>query len=705
MRRGLVVYAVVGALIAVAASAAVLASAGTTAPSTTSAASAAPAPSGTRAALELSRAARLAYWRDDRLWISDLDGSLRYAIATTDDVRRVSLTRWSSDGASIAYVERGVSLQIATIRSDKIVVPLPRELLTQAGGRSQIKDLRWSPSGDRLAATVLRTTDGGSDAYIVDLTAKDPAWTRLTSMEDLFIGDWISDQEILGYTAGGAVVAIDGASGQVRLLTGMTGVSPILGADGRIQFLAGRVPYSRDPSFAYQNAMGASVWSVTADGGDLRRETTWDQSDIRLDGRLPDGRYLVRRGSSNALGLVDQDVVLLPSSAGVIERLRIAPDGRTAYGFAPDKIVRLDLGQLPKGSLASAAPVGAASVFLDTSGEADVWTPSRITPARGTTAEQAGPAARYAFTLGGHLWEMERGAATLLQPGPPLRRLAGAVPRWSPTGDRLLTIEPTSRPGSYAATIIDRSGTATTLAPTIGVGASYVWSPSGSELAAAVDQRGQSGLFPGAQLEIRFLDPSGRQTRTPVAGSEVAWTTRGIYVIAESKDGRYVGRVDGEGPARPVATIKQLLTDARAAPQTEGGLLSGLDASPDGAYLTVRVRPQDSGGFRAYLVILDASGAAMEYIRADDMADAAWAPTGELLGYTLGIRGADERAVVVSPQGTTLAIQGGRFAGWSPDAKWYLVGQQGILYAYPVAGGGPVRLGPAGLPVSAAATR
>ncbi len=710
MRRPLLLpYAVVAALIVLVSSAAVLATVRPSGPATGNA-TAAPQASASHAAPELSRSSRLAYWRDKRLWISNLDGSLRYTIASVDDVRRVSLTRWSVDGSAVAYVDNGATLFVVPTQGDAIAVGLPRAL---GGSGYQIRDLRWSPGGTRIAATILRPQDGRSDAYVVDLSASDRTWTRITTMEDVFIGDWISDGELLGYTAGGAVVVIAATeNGAVRLLTGAVGVSPVIGPDGRIHYLVGRVPISRDPSFPFQTAMRASVWSAATDGSDARQETTWELNDLRLDARLPDGRYLVHRGASNALGTVTDDVALLPSAAGVVERVRISPDGRTAYGFTSDKIVRIDLTKLVAGP--AATPIGSITVFLDTSGDADVWFPSALSLARGGARPPAAPSARYAFALGGHIWQMEKGVATLLVSGPPFRRTAAPLPRWAPDGDHILVIGQAGQglTAALEASLVDRSGNARPIPQTTGAGRSYAWSPSGSEVAIVVDRRGQSGTSSDAQLEVRFFDPTGRATRAPLAGTEIAWTARGLYLLDDlgAPAGQALRRLEGDVGARTLVTRDRLAADPRTAIGRQPLLretpaLAGLDASPDGSFVTVRLQITDPGSTRAYLAILDDEGAALQLIRVDDLSDVAWSPKSALLGYTSGVRSGTERAFVISPAGTTVAAETGRFAGWTPDGQWYLIGRAGSLYAYPVAGGAPVRLGPASAPVSAAEAR
>jgi hypothetical protein len=477
------------------------------------------------------------------------------------------------------------------------------------------------------------------------------------------------------------------------------GVSPVIGPEGRIHYLVGRITPGRDPSLPFVTATRASAWSAATDGSDVRRESSWDVSDVRIDARLPDGRYLVHRGSTNAQGLVVEDVQNLPANGGVIERIRIAPDGRSAYGFTSERIVRVDLTKLVPPA------TDAVNVYLDTSGEADVWFPTQLSLARGGERPPAAPSARYVFGLGGHAWQMENGVASVLRAGPLLRRTATPAPRWAPGGERALVVEqagPTQATTTLVAVAIDRSGNATRLASTVGAGRSYAWSPGGGEVAIAVDKKGVSGLASDAELEVRFLDPTGRATRTPIAASEVAWTSRGIYLLGA---GSTLLRLEGEGPARPVTTKERIVSDPRADPsRTVSSAVNGLDASADGGYASVRLQALDaSSSSRSYVVIVGADGNPVRYLRSENVSDTTWSPAGALFGFTLDARTANERIQVVpAAGGDPVAAQDGRFAGWSPDGKWYYVGRTTGLFAYPLAGGSAVRVGPAGVPVSAA---
>src|SRR4029077_317732 len=83
---------------------------------------------------------------------------------------------------------------------------------------------------------------------------------------------------------------------------------------------------------------------------------------------------------------------------------------------------------------------------------------------------------------------------------------------------------------------------------------------------------------------------------------------------------------------------------------------------------------------------------------AQAVADVRWSPAGHLTGMTLAnipvVRDADSGSIVAS-------ATSGRFAGWSPDGKWFYVARETGLYAQLLSGGDPVRISPLGVPVSA----
>jgi WD40 repeat protein len=711
MRLGtLLPFAALGVLIVVVSSAALLSSTGGGLPLPASQATPTlPAEATQRAVPELSRTARLAYWRDGRLWISGLDGSLRRTLTPLDEPRRATHMRWSPDGDKIAFLDSGLSIVVVHVDGRRWDVSLPLVLRDQGW---RIADVRWSPDSTRIASTFLQPGDGRADAFIVDLTPALKQWQRITEMNDLFVADWVSNTELLAGTAGGVIALIEVPTGsalpmtetRISPLSGALGTSPVIASDGRVHFLAGRVPTSRDPSLPYITASRASVWSTTLDGSDVRRETLTELNDVRLDARLPDGRYLVHRGGVTAQSVTGDAVESLPTNAGLIQRLRLAPDGRTAYGFTRERIVQLDITKV--GLTPPASPDPSATVFLDTSGEADVWFPAppvrraaspAVLPATGP------PAVRYAFTLAGHLWSTAGSERPeLLRAGQALRRTFLPTPRWSPGGTHLFALEqagfgaPTT---ALVGVVVDAEGEQIRLADSYAAARSFAWAPDGKEIAVVVDRRGVNGTATSAVLEVRFLDTSGKVTRTAIPGTEVAWTSAGVLVMTELAGHSVVQLVQDRGGIRTFVERAKLVDhpDIASTPWL-GGAWSGLDATPDGAWTSVRITTAE--GTSGYVVLLDARGDPVEFVRAEDLSDAVWSPAKPLIGYTLDVRTVDERAVVHEPGNGPITFQEGRFSGWSPDGEWYYVARTTGLFAYPLNGGAAVRIGPVAVPMA-----
>lgn len=712
MRLGtLLPFAALGALIVVVSSAALLSSAGGGLPLSVARPTPTLLPQTTqRAVPELSRTARIAYFRDARLWVSGLDGSLRRSLHPMDEARRVSHLRWSPDGDKIAFLDAGQSLVVLQMDGQRWNFSLSVVLRDQGW---RIADVRWAPDSMRIASTFLRPGDGRADAFIADLTPPLAQWQRITEMNDLFVADWVSSTELLASTANGVIAVIEVPTGlalpmsetKVRPLSGALGTSPILASDGRVHFLAGRVPTSRDPSLPYITASRASVWSATLDGGDVRRETLTELNDVRLDARLPDGRYLVHRGGASAQSVTGEEVEPLPSNAGLIQRVRVAPDGRTAYGFTSERIVSLDLTKV--GLTPPASPDPSASVFLDTSGEADVWfAASPPVPARSADVPVPLPG-RYAFTLGGHLWKMDDARPELLRPGQPVRRTFLPTPRWSAPGMHLFALEQAgfgSPTTALVGILIDPDGEQLRLTDTYAAARSFAWAPDGEAIAVVVDRRGVNGTASNAVLEVRILDTSGKRIRDPIPGTEVAWSAAGLLVMTEVEGDAVVQLVPEQGSTR-IFVERDELVDHPSVASTPwlGGTWSGLDASRDGAWTSVRITTAE--GSAGYLVLLDGRGDAVEFVRAEDLSDATWSPAKPLIGYTLDVRTVNERAVIHEPGNGPLTFQDGRFSGWSPDGEWYYVARTTGLFAYPLGGGEAVRVGSAAVPVAVTAQR
>src|SRR5207247_2076014 len=77
----------------------------------------------------------------------------------------------------------------------------------------------------------------------------------------------------------------------LKRLTERAGASPVV-SEGRIFFLTGKIGGPGDGALPYVGE--TVVWSVGPEGGEGRLEMRLSLgSEMRLDGRWPDGRYLV----------------------------------------------------------------------------------------------------------------------------------------------------------------------------------------------------------------------------------------------------------------------------------------------------------------------------------------------------------------------------------------------------------------------------
>ncbi|HUG56541.1 MAG TPA: hypothetical protein VMJ92_05625 [Candidatus Limnocylindrales bacterium] len=648
----------------------------------------APVSEAPRTAQPLSATERLAYWRDNILWASNLDGSLRQPVTQIDNASRVSLTRWTPDGAAIAFVESRVILVVISLDRGRIeIAPTPEQRV----GGMRIVDLHWSRDGTAVAATMQRPQDTRTDVYVARLSSG--VWLRATDLEDAFAGAWVSDDELLVHTGSGIVgVLREGGMNDIRPLTHLRAASPIVGDDGRIHFLVGQVgTVGAQPTTIRVN--DGVVWSTTIDATDLRQETSVAFDGIRLDGRWPDGRYLVHDADDDRQLLLEGTLAELPSSAGEVRRVRVAPDGRFVYGFAPGRIVRIDAGR-------PADAPGAVAVLLDSIHDGDVWLPASLELARGATSSGERPAARYAFRLGPHLWTMEPdGTVAYLRAGtlPVRARTVQPALLWAPDG-RLVSAEPfSSGAPPLLPVVIERDGFGTRLTRIPGVGPHFALSPDGGLLAVVVDRRGASSPgLPGTQPEVRFVALTGGEEPEPIAGSEVAWSAGGLFVIAPDEEGlaRRVALVDGS-ELRVVADLAVLADVPAPVVLGDAATLAGLAAAADGSHVAVRVSDGGDGPSHT-LVIRVADGVTL--LARPDAFDLTWSPTSALLGYT--DRGpVTTEAVVLGTDGTEVARREGRFAGWSPDGAWHYVARTQGLFAYPLGGGDSVRIGPIGVPV------
>jgi hypothetical protein len=316
----------------------------------------------TRAAPQLSSTGRLAYWRQNPagafvLWAANLDGSSARPLTTlAPNTSRPFGTRWTGDGEAVAYV---TDLGIGVIRLDGSRVDLMLPAATRNAGFRMI-DQRWSPSGTRVAATLYRSTDGRSEIHLGSLEGRD--LTRAGDLGNAFVADWLSDDEVLVESDSGVLGALR-APGSLRKLVDQSAASPIIHG-GRILFLQGTVA-SGDQTGIF--VINPSVWSVGFDGKDARRETRLEvAASLRLDGRWPDGRYLMHiKGDASQQYGTTRLTVLGPSS--LFRRVVVSADGRSAVGFGGPRIVRIDLarGMTPA--------EGSFVVLLDGIIGADAW--------------------------------------------------------------------------------------------------------------------------------------------------------------------------------------------------------------------------------------------------------------------------------------------------------------------------------------------
>jgi len=668
-----------------------------------------------RALTDLSPSGRLAYWREEggyQLWVANADNTRRRAIARAPS-GTVSQTRWSARGEEVGYVEDGQRLVIARVDGVTSTYTLAPELRAEGW---RITAHAVSPSGARVVATVQRVAGSQTDVFI---GAAGGTFTRLTTTEDVVAAEWISEDELLVNTTGGVIARL-GMNGTDRLrpLTSLPGASPLVGDDGRVYFLSGRVT-----SFAAAGAMliyasSAAVWSMTVDGEDLRRERSLaDAESLRLDGFWPGGAYLVHRGTNPAQYVVGPVPVALASTGRVVERARVSSDGYYAIGLAGTNLLRFDL--------SPAGAVGNAVVLLGDVAQADAWFPRTVTLARATGARAMLPAGTYVFSLGGSLWLMRGdGEPSLLrsatQNAQTLRRFPLPPPVWSPRGDRLLTVESLGT-GSSASqlvpVVISPDGAARRFTTTPSVGQTASWSPDGTQFAVvALPAAAQDPVVLRSELEVQLIDATLGTAVRSFGGREAFWTKAGVVVLtngtlamgASAREEQSI-EVWKEGETRTITTIARLRADARAGiPATAVGATQadGLSASADGAFVGVRLSYAGVSRNPVLAVVRASDGVATVVVGSgeDDVHDEAWGPAATALGYTLiTVSGGDRAIVRDAATGDVLLDESGRFAGWSADGAWAFVGRSDGLYARRIAeSGGLVRVSPFGVPMSVA---
>lgn len=664
-------------------------------------ANASAAPSPIRTPVALSRAGRLAYWRTDptgdtQLWVSNVDGGQRRALARIDSITRVSATRWSPDGESVAYLDRGgQSVAIQRLDGSHVDLPLPAALVVSG---SRFIDLDWSTDSRSVAATQRDAQSQNTDVYVA--SAGGGAWRNVTLLRNAFLSQWISADELLVHTQNGLIGLQRADGSRLRPLTAQVATSPFLGDDGRIYFFAGQVsPTVRDQTVPVINAGQARVWSTTIDGGDIRQETTQLYDDVRLVARWPDGRFVVHQGASTSLAFLAAGQPGLDTTLGVVDRIAFSPDRRAAIGLTSSRIYRYDTAQ-----------PGTPVVLLGDVTQPDAWYPETITVARSSPPPaQARPAARYAFALGGLIWATDAtGEVHLLRQlqtdDRGIRRLSGvAVPQWSPRGDRIVYFDVPANGFTGAVFVTDVTGTGGRLSDKDASGPFPTWSPDGNvaytDLLFSFDSAGF-----GAAGEVRIVNPTNGARIATYKAREIAFGGGKTYLIDNGRLASAAGYTDHAILEVTPAGTRTIATAASiAAFQGFGGAtaipwqLSMLGASADGTFLSARESPAvGSLGF-TFAVLRASDGTPTIRISGQDVADVRWAPTGHLVGMTLGnipaVRDAETGAIVAS-------AGSGRFAGWSPDGKWFYVARDIGLYAIQLAGGDAVRISALGVPVS-----
>src|SRR5712692_5688530 len=157
--RGLVPYALVGALVLVASLGALVLATGGASQLASPAASRSPSapPSASRQPVsDLSPLGRLA----------NADNSRRRSVAKADTPAAITKTRWSADGSAVAYIESGTRLVVVRVDGTATTYALT-PALRQDGYR--IVDDRFSPSGTRIAATIQKVNSSQSDVYLANV--------------------------------------------------------------------------------------------------------------------------------------------------------------------------------------------------------------------------------------------------------------------------------------------------------------------------------------------------------------------------------------------------------------------------------------------------------------------------------------------------------------------------------------------------------
>jgi hypothetical protein len=300
-----------------------------------------------------------------------------------------------------------------------------------------------------------------------------------------------------------------------------------------------------------------------------------------------------------------------------------------------------------------------------------------------------------------------------------LERLGGsAIPQWSPNGDRILYFDLLERPWRGMAYVTDLSGAVRRVSdesppgtPQDAAGPFPGWTPDGNVAYTAFIGTLDSVSF-GAVGAVRIVTPTSTAPIATYPGREIAFGGGKTYLIDDGKVSASLQTRTDHGVVEQTATGTRTITTAALlyagltgfvgagpGPATQTRLqLSMLSASADGAFLSARINPATGTTGIAFVVFRASDGRPSIQLDGDAASDVRWAPGGHQIGMTIYRSVAWVRD---AETGATVAMGGsGRFAGWSPDGKWFYVARDTGLYAQALAGGEPVRVSALGVPVS-----
>jgi len=666
---------------------------------------------------QLSTAGRLAYWRpspgdDLELWVSDLDGKRRFPIATASKKADVDLTRWSPDGNAVAWAADG-NVHVMRLDRGRTTITVPAELLA---ARWRPVAMEWAPNSRRLAAT-LRAAGGISnegDVFVADLDGATTTWVRRTSTGDTYAGGWIDDERLLTETSAASIGMISAVgTGAPRPLTAMPAVSPRIGPGGRVYFFGGR---GGGPALFSGPLAAGSVWSMTIDGDDLRRETRAEREQGRLQGFLPDGRFIV--GVPGALYVIADEAVLFPWKTGAVRRVVASQDGRAVIGLTESRIVRADLSKVPRSSTGLDVTIDATTVLLDAVAAPDAWFPSRlVTPARSAARSAGGPREDLTLTLGRSVWRVRPdGEIRELLSAPSQGWMSDPVP--SPTGHLVAaTVSARTADGRLDAStvILDRDGRRVTTLP--GTAGTVTWSPDGAQLA-------RWAWYQNDGYATQLYDTATWTPGRRFAKTRALWSGAGLVLLDE---GRQHPRMPDSSWARVGQAVDLLtpsgtkrITDADRLARhpllrdvVQADLLAAISTvapSSHATHLLVGLAQFGADGRSvggALVVVRTADGEPVALLRSDpgfspafSWSDTTWAPSMDLIGVTRREARTpgqlDGRALVLDVSGRVLLEREGRFAGWSVDGEWIYLARREGLFAARLDGGSEARIGPLG---------